>query len=122
MAGTNPERALLGALHRTLPNATLVVPVNTTATVDLSAVVATEGDTTATDLRGRWVLIEAEGADIRAMRKDGGAITWPRGRLFAAGEKAEDFFVDPDASTHKQLRLVSQSAGNLLIHYDTEQK
>ena len=119
MAGSNPESAMIGAIHRTIPNACREITVNTTASQNLDAVTADEGVATPTSLLGRWVMLEAVGADVRVLR-DASAIAAGRGLLLVAGAGPVDFYIDRDGAA--TLQAVSAAAAKLLILYDTEQK
>lgn len=122
-AGNKGDLAAKWAMHRTIPTSRKAVVVNTTGSIDLSAVTADDGpDTTnARDLRGFWIYLTAYGADITIQRGNAPA-TAGKGLTLAVGAKAEEFFVDPGGSgAEVTLHGISLGAAELEIAWDDHQ-
>ena len=117
----DPDIARLAALHRSIPTSRVAITVANSGQVDLSAVTVTDGIGAASlrDLRGLYVLISAQGADITIQRGEA-PNTAGKGVVIVAGAAPVDFFVAP-STTNKNLFAISAAAAELEICWDDEQ-
>lgn len=117
-------RAKLAAIHRTIPTSRREVDVNLSASLDLSAVVATDGPDTASsrDLRGVFIYLSASGADVTIQRGNAPA-TAGAGFVLTAGAPPEEFYLDPSTSgaSLTLYAIAGSAAAKLHVMWDDDQ-
>ena len=123
-AGNKGDLAKKWGIHRSIPTSRYELTVNTTGSIDLAAVTATDGPNTATarDLRGVWVYLTASGGDVTIQRGNAPASAG-LGLVIVVGQPPQEFFLDPDstAATFSVLHAVSSVSAKLHVMWDDEQ-
>jgi len=112
------DLARIGGIVRTIPNARYGMSVDGTGqTLDLKSVTGTEGDTTPTNLVGKWIFLAARTADITILRNVAPG-TAGVGLVLKAGDAPQEFFVEQGQTS--VLGAKAGAAATLDILYDTQ--
>ncbi len=120
MPALDPEVAKLAALYRTLPTAVLRTAAGASGTVDLTSVTPTDGGGGhGQDLRGRYVWLVAEGADMVLLRKGSAPTTATVGLPLRVTDPPLEIFIDRTSSL-TTIAYASAGSARLQVLWDHE--